>query len=187
MTGFEYGKLLESMKRWGFSDPVTVRQHPAGTPRFEIIDGEHRWRAATDLGLPVDYFDVGPLSNKEAVALGLALNELRGRHDPRGLGELLKELLDGESPAEMLQGLPFTDDALKSLVDLKDFDWSTIEEPPKRESATKGDRWVEKTWRFPPDAMEVINDAIAKARADAPEMEEWQAVEMIAAEFMAGN
>lgn len=186
MTGFEYAKLLESMQRWGFSDPVTVRQHPAGTPRFELIDGEHRWRAATDLGLDIAYFDVSPISDTEAIALGLALNELRGRHDPRQLGDLLKGLLSGSSPDAVLKGLPFTDDALKGLIGLKDFDWGSLEEKPKRESPRKGERWVEKTWRFPPDAMEVINDAIARVRETEEGIEEWQAIEMIAADFLAG-
>lgn len=186
MSGFEYAKLLESMKRWGFTDPVTVRQHPASTTRFELIDGEHRWRAATDLGLDVYYFDVGAISDKEAMALGIALNELRGRHDPRQLGELLKGLLDGESPGVVLQGLPFTDDALKGLIGLKDFDWGSLEEKPKRESARKGERWVEKTWRFPLDAVEVINDAIAKVRAEGDDIEEWKAIELICGDYLAG-
>ncbi len=38
----------ESIRNYGFIDPVTVREHPTINGEFEIIDGEHRWRAATE-------------------------------------------------------------------------------------------------------------------------------------------
>lgn len=191
MGGFEYAKLIESIKRFGFTDPVTVR---ALNGHFQMIDGEHRWRAARDLGLMgIDYMDVSPISDKEAIALGITLNELKGRHDARELGELLKDLLEGSDPDEVLQGLPFTEDALKGLVGLKSFDWSQFDNAQRAEtentpnpSPKKGMRWVERTFRLPPDVNEVLNDALAKVKDQEVGIEDWQALEMIAADYLGG-
>jgi ParB-like chromosome segregation protein Spo0J len=192
MGGFEYTKLLESMERWGFTDPVTVRRTPGG---YEIIDGEHRWRAAGDLGMDVYYFDVGDISDDEAKALGLVLNELRGRHDPRKLGGLLGDLLSRSSPEEMLRGMPFTEDALKGLVGLKDFDWGNLDRQKAagelspldaNPSPKKGMRWVERTFRIPPDLNDVLQDALDRAKTEHSFEEDWQALEVIAAEYLNG-
>src|SRR4051812_11413932 len=48
MNAFMYSKALESIQLYGFLDPLLVR--PFGNGVYQIIDGEHRWRAACDLG-----------------------------------------------------------------------------------------------------------------------------------------
>jgi ParB/RepB/Spo0J family partition protein len=44
MDDEQYGKALNSIREFGFVDPVTVRE--LGNDTYQIIDGEHRWRAA---------------------------------------------------------------------------------------------------------------------------------------------
>jgi hypothetical protein len=187
MGGFEYAKLLESMQRFGFTDPLTVRSRSG---KLQLIDGEHRLRAARDLGLSsVPYFDVGEISDDEAKALGIVLNELKGRHDPRVLGDLLKDLLERSSPEEMLVGMPFTTEALEGLIG--NFDWSTFEQPKTEEgtpliSSRKGSSWVERTFRLPHEVNEVLTSALDKAR-EGDEIEDWQALERVAADYLGGN
>ena len=57
MDGLTYAKTIESIKTFGFIDPITIRPHP-DHPGWQIIDGENRWKAARDLGL-----DEGPAYN----------------------------------------------------------------------------------------------------------------------------
>jgi ParB-like chromosome segregation protein Spo0J len=185
MGPFEYEKLLESMERFGFTDPVTVR--PNGV-RWELIDGEHRLRAAEEKGIKViPYLNVGPISDDEAIALGIILNELKGRHDPKKLGSLLDDLLAKGSPEEVLAGMPFTPEALAGLTSLSSFDWSSLESKTPtapKPSPRKGSSWVERTFRLPDEVNLVLDEAIEKAK-DGDEIEDWQALERVAADFLA--
>lgn len=180
----DYVKLMHDIELFGFIDPVTVRPHPDDPLIHQIIDGENRWRAAVDLGLKViPYYDIGPVDDATAQKLTIALNELHGQYDPRLMGDLLNSLLRDETPASLLEQLPFSEEALAGLVGFKGFDWKGLDKPePTRKEASP--KWVERTFRLPPEANEVLSDALAKAK-DGEEMSDAQALEMIAADFMA--
>src|SRR5438045_6741 len=46
-----FEKELASIRKYGFVDPLTVREVDfIGHRHYEIIDGEHRWKAAKQLG-----------------------------------------------------------------------------------------------------------------------------------------
>lgn len=183
MDPFEYSKLLESMGKYGFVDPLTVR--PASEGMWEIIDGEHRLQAAEDLRMATaPYMNAGAISTAEAQALGIILNELKGRHDPKKLGALLDDLLTNNPVEEMLKGMPFTDEALAGLTSLKSFDWNDIDKPiDKNPSPKKGTSWVERTFRLPHEVNEVLTEALQKAK-DGDDIEDWQALERVAADFL---
>lgn len=180
----DYARLIHDIKLFGFVDPVTVRPHPSKKGDFQIIDGENRWRAASDLGLDVFYFDIGPVDDATAKKLTIALNELRGQYDPRQMGDLLNELLSDESPQELLEQLPFSEEALAGLVGLKGFDFKGLADDEKK--SEKKPKWVEKTFKMPPDAAEVLDDALARAREQEGITNDAQALELIAADFLSG-
>ena len=52
-------KLKKSLTEYGFLDsqPITV------TPDFRIIDGQHRFIACKEMGLPVKFVEVSPKKN----------------------------------------------------------------------------------------------------------------------------
>lgn len=54
-----YFKLLESMKEKQLMIPILVNE------KFEIIDGQHRYQASKELGLPVYYFVVEGYGSEE--------------------------------------------------------------------------------------------------------------------------
>lgn len=189
MNAATYAQLTHDIKQFGFIDPLTVRPHPHGPPPWQIIDGENRWRVARDLGIDCSYMDVGPVPDADAQKLTIILNELRGQYDPRKMGVLLEVLLAGEGPEQLLETLPFTHEALAGLIGLKDFDWKGLDKPSseKSQAGDKPAKWVERTFRFPPDANAVVEQAIEKARAAvSTPVEDWQAIELIAADFISG-
>lgn len=185
MNAFMYAKALESIETHGFVDPVTVR--PKGTS-YQIIDGEHRWRAAIDLSVsPIPCFDVGPIPDAKAKKLTILLNELRGQAAPDEMGALLKSLMEEEPLERLLEELPYTPDMFRGLTDI-----STLPELPGRPPASGAElppeperRWVERLYRLPLAAAKVLDDAIARAKA-GDEIEDWQALERMAADFLAG-
>jgi len=180
MDAFMYAKALESVKEYGFVDPVTARPFKG---KLQIIDGEHRWKVALDLRLDLIPIFVIELDDRKAKKLTILLNELRGNIDPVGMTELLKELMAEESIESLTTSLPFTEDAIKKMVEMTAIDWDLPEVPKPTKAEGEKERWVERTYRFPASAAMVLDEAIEKAK-DGEAIENWQALERIAADFL---
>lgn len=183
----DYARLIHDIELFGFVDPLTVRPDPKDSLYFQIIDGENRWRAGRDLGLAaIPYFDIGPVDDATAKKLTIALNELRGQYDPKDMSALLQDLLRDETPAQILEQLPFSEEALAGLVGMEGFDWKGLDRPEPKKERESGPRWVERTFRLPPEADEVIQQALDKAKSESGgEMVDGQALELIAADYLA--
>lgn len=182
MDAFMYAKAIGSIKEFGFLDPITTRPKGKG---FEIIDGEHRWKVAIDVGLDRVPIIAVSLTDAQAKKLTILLNELRGTADPADLGALLKELLETESAEDLAGSLPFTADFIGSIVDLPEIDWDAVS--AKTEAPAKDpdkERWVERTYRMPASVASMLDEAIEHAK-DGEMLEDWQAIERIFADYLA--
>jgi len=194
---FMYQKELASLRRFGLVAPLIVRRiraavSPSSTSngkrtadssstRYELIDGEHRWKGARELGYKeVPIWDLGEISDAVAKQLTIVLNETRGAPDPDKLGELLMDLLETELPTDLLEVLPFPEERFTELTKLAAFDWGTVTEPLKTDTG-----WVERTYRMPREAAGIIDQAVARVRMDSGETKEWHALEYICADFLA--
>ena len=64
---------------------------------LEILGGEHRWKAAQQLGMAeVPVWNVGVITDEHAKKIGLVDNARYGEDDLLGLAGLLKELGNAE-------------------------------------------------------------------------------------------
>lgn len=103
-------KIKESLRRFGQFKPILVREQDAG---FEIIGGEHRWRAAKELGLEnVAVINLGNISDEEAKKISLIDNGRYGEDDAFKLSELLSSLGD---IADLSSYMPYSDQSLETL------------------------------------------------------------------------
>jgi hypothetical protein len=92
-----------------------------GAERNVIIDGEHRWRAGVDVGL-----DKGPmvrlkgLSEIEAKALTVKLNQKRGAWDTEALAALVAEISPAliEAGTDLAVDLGFSSGEVNALIAL---------------------------------------------------------------------
>lgn len=85
----EFELLCRSMREDGFTQPVIVHKETN-----EIVDGEHRWRAAQALGLkelPIVYVDMTAAQMKVAT---LRHNRARGSEDIDRAADVLRQLED---------------------------------------------------------------------------------------------
>lgn len=182
MTAAMYDKALESIQTFGFIDPLTVRRQGLN---FQIIDGEHRFRAGIDLGMyefPCVIIDV---TDAEAKKLTIVLNELHGQADPGKMGDLLADILDLTSLSELKVGLPYDDGVLAGFLNQKLPDLPPLESvPPQAPGASASPRWVERLYKMPPEVALVVDEAIEKAK-DGEEIEAWQGLERVAADYLA--
>jgi hypothetical protein len=187
-SDFMYDKEKKSIQRFGFLDPITVRSGNQDGKfkdgKVEIIDGEHRWRAATDLELKeVSINDLGNLPDAEAKALTIALNELHGEADKVKQAELVTALVtDFPDIAEVL---PFTDIEIEEFKGIVDFDWDGLDGEKGGGGGGNGDDLVTLQVKLTKDQKAVIDQAIDRAKAFGENMSIALALEHIAADFLA--
>jgi hypothetical protein len=127
---FKFNKELDSIREFGFIDPVTVRSGRLKGPLFpkpEIIDGEHRWKAAKALGMPqVLVLDIGRVSDEKAKVLTDILNNLRGENDPLKWHAMVQSVAD-KAP-ELLDLLPYKREELDAMLMSANVDWDELDE-----------------------------------------------------------
>lgn len=176
-------KARESLAAFGWLSPVVVRTSAvAGGSGYEIVDGEHRWLIAKEDGIdPIPAFCVDGLSDTDAKRATVILNDLHGQARPDRLADLFADLLEDISLEELKVALPYSDEMLTSM--LPNLPLPSIPSPLPGLPSPPG-RWVERTYRLPLEAAEIIDDALVKARGE-DEIEPWQALERIAADFLA--
>ena len=140
-TARQYEAEIESIRDNGFVMPIIVRKNKT---RFQIIDGEHRFRALSQIGsegqdgagnvprlvqdknIPAIVLDV---PDAQAKRLTVILNETRGRADMALLGTLLSDL-QADLGDDLITGLPYSPAHLEELINIGDFDWSSLEVNP---------------------------------------------------------
>jgi hypothetical protein len=127
-SDFIFEKECQSIRDNGFIDPVLVREK-AGA--LEIIDGEHRWRAAMKLGMdsiPVN--NLGEVDDSTAKKLTIIMNETRGKADIEKLSELLSDLDDDLGMEDLLKSLPYHEKELEAMIKESEVDWDGIGSKP---------------------------------------------------------
>jgi len=104
-----YKALLEDMKAGGLNAIDTISVRPTGDGRYQIINGEHRWKAALELGWKEIRCEVLSVTESEAKAINYRQNRERGTIDPFKEAELFK--------SELEAGMTQKDIAAKYMVD----------------------------------------------------------------------
>lgn len=91
----QLNELRESLSTSGLLQPVTVRRSAEGGESYELVAGERRLRAATDLGWTTISAVVKDLDDRELLALALIENlqrtDLNPIEEAEGYDRLIKE------------------------------------------------------------------------------------------------
>lgn len=163
-----------SIEKFGFLTTLLVRDLDDG--EREIIDGEHRWRVARELGMEeLPCWSVGKVSDLVAKELTLALREIHGEHDPARVQEILRDIAKSDPTANLRSILPYSDEVFARLNDLSSsFDWGALEEKAKAKTVepTPGPEkearhWVERLYRLPAETAATLDEALRLARDSA--------------------
>lgn len=123
-SDFIFEKERESIREHGFIDPILVR---GKGPGYEVIDGEHRLKAAIAEGfkeIPVN--DLGKVSDDIAKKLTIITNETRGKSDPTLLQTLLKELEKDVGIEDLIKSLPMQQVEIEAMLANASVDWNEI-------------------------------------------------------------
>jgi len=151
-----YNHLKQEIQRVGFIDPVSVRKTRDG--KLEIIDGEHRWRAALDLGMkeiPVIILD---MDESEAKIQTINLNIIKGEFNPIKYAKLLTDLEIKYQEDDLLKYLNMSKSELESYKLLLNLPENIDEEDVK---GMKPVNKYEITFTFKTkEEMDTVNDAL---------------------------
>lgn len=116
-----YKTLVKSIKELGFIVPVLVREIEVDT--YEIIDGEHKWKAANELGYTeIMVASMGKIEDSTAQLLTISMNNIRGNDDVMKRAELLQLIKAGQKPLFSL--LPMSEKQIEQELALLNFDFS---------------------------------------------------------------
>lgn len=123
-----FAKEKLSIQNNGFIDPIKVRELEDG--ELEIVDGEHRWRVAAELGLKtIPAINLGPISDQQAKKLTIIANELRGSPEPALLAALLRDLAVEQKSSELSVELPMSTAEIDAMIKASGtFDWAALAE-----------------------------------------------------------
>jgi len=131
------GKLKAEIKNAGMILPIVVRhirandrQECLSALEYQIIDGEHRWLIARELGMGFVPCIVVELDENEARIKTIQLNRLRGEDEPELLARLLRELEIELGLEEISARLPFDRVEIEESLELVELE--TSEESRKK-------------------------------------------------------
>ncbi len=140
-----FEKLKGSIEKLGFFKPILARELDGG--QFEILGGEHRWRAAMEKGIStVPVISVGKISDLVAKQMSLVDNERYGEDDQVALQRLIEEI-QSELDYQLSEIAPYDDElaatlARESAIDLEMLEALSRgdEEPVEKDSREKAER-----------------------------------------------
>lgn len=109
-----FDKLKNSIDRLGFFKPILVRELLDGT--YEILGGEHRWRAAIEHGMAaVPVTSVGVIDDNTAKQMSLVDNERYGEDDAVELQRLI-ESIQAEIDYSLADIAPYDEEMTETLA-----------------------------------------------------------------------
>lgn len=184
MTQTMRQKARESIEHYGFIDPLLVRE--VGIRDYQIIDGEHRFDEGKALGMTeFPCVNLGLIEDADAKKLTIVMNELHGQADPTKLGDLLAGILSDTSLDELLIAMPFDEKVLADYLQTPLPSLPPLDSSPRpAEGAQPKPVWAERLFRMPKEVALVVDEALEKAK-DGEEIEQWQALERVAADYLA--
>jgi ParB-like chromosome segregation protein Spo0J len=183
-----FKRIKRMLSEHGQIMPIVVRdaQEPDDPAIvYEIIDGEKRLAAAADLGWQEIYVcHVPNVDEMKAREFGIALFGARGEADREALADTLSDLQaahsgDAEEIARLGRALPFHSRNLHKMI-------GRLRGTNRAPDVERRKSRVLYRFKVPPEAADVIDRAVDRIVVDNGATRD-QALEYLAAEFMAGS
>lgn len=156
MAPAAFDQLCEDVQTYGFDGVVTVAPVDEGPIRWQVVDGEHRWRAARALGMPqVPCVVKTGLTEDELKLMTVRRNELRGEINPVKATKLIHDLARRHDLGAIRRGMALTSEQRFKRVFLEAREQK---DQAAKELAAEGQRTV----RTVADVGMVVKDLLAK-------------------------
>ena len=183
MDDDEYEAVRNALALKGQVAPIVVRSHPEIDGHYQIIDGEHRHRAAQELGAKeIAVYDLGGMSEADAMHLNVVLTETRGASDAYDLGSLINVLKEnGVGVADLAMTVPQSAERLAELMEIAQYDWKkTVEDEGEKAAQSIKGRVTFGPFELPQaladDVAEALDLACREPGCERPELAFYRAV-----------
>ena len=153
-------RLAASLGRFGTVLPLVVRRIQ---DEYEVIGGNQRLRVQRHDGVSSLPCVVLDLDDAQARLLAQALNTVHGEDDINRKADLVRHLLDHLSEEDVLNILPDTADALRSLAALADTSSDAVAIQLQAWEKARAARLTRTAFPFSPHQREVVEKAITRA------------------------
>lgn len=147
----EYENIKKSLEINGYAQPILVREDGDS---FEIIDGQHRFLAAKELGYSEIYiYNAGQISDEDAKSMTIWM-QTQVPFDEVQLAPIVVEL------NKLDITLPYTDEEIVTFEKMTQFDFDTAysEEGPQTDELD--DEMKTLNIKMTPEQFEVVQNAI---------------------------
>lgn len=184
-SDFMFDKELASIREFGFIIPCTVRIHPTKRGWYQMIDGEHRWKGATQLGYKeIPCVSLGKLPDGKTKALTDILNNLHGEPDPVLRAQLLADVLEADDT--LREVLPYGADELDALLEASSFDWDNLnKENGPRDGDEGSSGWVGLKVSLTPEQHKIVGRCIDVVKKKLSTKSEAEALTDICTAYLA--
>jgi hypothetical protein len=173
----DFEKVKEGIRLKGLRLPVIVRENEG----FEIIDGEQRWTACSDLGFEsIIVYNEGEMSEQEAREMTLWY-QTQVPFDEIQLAGLISEMTTEFGDLEV----PFSEKELEKYKQLAEFSWDNYDTGESGEMEPRPKPEVLMI-RVTEEQHGIITMAIKKVQGDNDDCSEGRALELICAEYLSG-
>jgi hypothetical protein len=170
--------IERSITKNGFKQPVQVREHPTQKGKYEIIDGEQRWTAMSNLGATHIYiYNNGVVSDEDAKSETIWW-QVQVPFETISLAHLVTEL----SMLEM--ELPYNAKELAEFKEMAEFDYDKYDQ--ERPGDEEDLEFKTFTVKLGADAYQVLMDALETIKEEN-DCSDARAIELMAADFIAGR
>lgn len=112
--------LVETVRREGMNQPVLVREKPKTPGKYQLIDGEHRYKASKAAGLLKIMVVVAPYDEAMSKVRTISMNNIRGEYIPMKMAKLLVDLQEEFSEEEIRRMTGVKEEEFANLVALLD-------------------------------------------------------------------
>lgn len=112
-----FSELVQEIKTDGFDEPVIVVLHPEQPGRYLLVNGEHRWRAASSLGMPTIPAVIKESWDAATRAVKLIRrNNLHGELDSVQFSSLLAEIENSYSMSKEEMAVAMCFDGVEDML-----------------------------------------------------------------------
>lgn len=123
----KFNTLIRNIKSGGMLQPILVRQSKV-KGIYEIVDGEHRFRASKKAGLKEIMCVIVESTDEEAKLKTLSFNNLRGVNDPDKIKALIIDLEKTLNIDKIIQETGMSEAEMNRIVSGMDFTGKSPEE-----------------------------------------------------------
>jgi len=138
MSKREFEALKQEIQKRGQIYPIVVRELENG--KYQIIDGEHRWKAMKELGYrTIKIINLGKVDDRLAKILTVNLNQIRGEFDIEALYTLIESMISKEEidPNILKEEMPLLEEDIDIVIQSLNINTRYIELSTKKKDKKK--------------------------------------------------